>query len=561
MFLCPTGFRGGAFLMQILKKMPMRTRMYAGFAICAIVGALGSLAGVLALALIQREMSGINRRVTENIAEQETVSRRVAELRDTANALESADAASETEALAQRLAELSASGAGGRSMDALTAFQHARARFLTAREQMRELQERCRALLEEANRAASQESQRVQTQTLASLAADTERMRTAAVESGNAAAAEFAKLADALTRAQELTRGALTARNTCTELTGWFMVCNDPEFRDEAKKRIPPALALAKKEVKALPQTDEAQLITKTLYQQDYYVNKLGEQQDECAAAEKELKATIIRELGGQLSESCSAQAASIEEISASTAEMSSRAEQTVQSTTAACEMAERSRCAATEGVLRIERMVKAMDEIAHSSKQIGSIIKVIDDIAFQTNLLALNAAVEAARAGEHGKGFAVVAEEVRSLATRSAQAARQSNELISNSGKLVAGGQELAGKSADSFQQISGEVESVATVLKDVAMSYKAQAISIQQISAGQGQIDSATQRNSAAAEESAASSVDLATSALSLRQTVEKFTQSTTKNAAFSPDLIVAMKEDPAIGMRRKKAARLGR
>ncbi|MCE5197066.1 MAG: methyl-accepting chemotaxis protein [Negativicutes bacterium] len=128
----------------------------------------------------------------------------------------------------------------------------------------------------------------------------------------------------------------------------------------------------------------------------------------------------------------------------------------------------------AVQGDNQIKEMVIAMEEINDTSTNISKVIKVIEDIAFQTNILALNAAVEAARAGQHGKGFAVVAEEVRNLATRSADAAKETAEMIHDTISKVDGGTKIAKNATDALNKIVSEVSAVAALMNDIAVSSK---------------------------------------------------------------------------------------
>jgi len=150
--------------------------------------------------------------------------------------------------------------------------------------------------------------------------------------------------------------------------------------------------------------------------------------------------------------------------------------------------------------------LTKSMEDISQSSVDISKIIKTIDEIAFQTNLLALNAAVEAARAGDAGKGFAVVAEEVRNLAQRSAEAAKDTASLIEETVSRVGEGSRLVSATADAFTQITENASSVGTLVNSVAVSSSEQASGIEQVKQANAEMENVTQTNSASTEELAA-------------------------------------------------------
>ena len=217
--------------------------------------------------------------------------------------------------------------------------------------------------------------------------------------------------------------------------------------------------------------------------------------------------------------------ASALEEISSSMIEVGSQTKANVENAELSNTLAAATKEAAEKGNLEMEQMVSAMADIQASSRQIGNIIKVIDDIAFQTNLLALNAAVEAARAGRHGKGFAVVADEVRNLAGRSAKAAKETAEMIENSVRKVDIGTEIAGKTNLSLKEIYNSAVKMAGLIGEIAESSKDQAQFISQIGKGVGQIDGITQQNSASAQQMASATIVMSSQANELKEQIGNF------------------------------------
>lgn len=225
------------------------------------------------------------------------------------------------------------------------------------------------------------------------------------------------------------------------------------------------------------------------------------------------------------LSQGAAEQASSHEEISSSMAEMAGQTKTNAENSATANRLASDAHVAAKAGREQMQQMMVAMEDINQSGQEISQIIKVIDEIAFQTNLLALNAAIEAARAGEYGKGFAVVAAEVRTLASRSANAAKETSDLIQTSVQKAQNGAEVAGRTATALDEIVTMVSKVTDLVAEIANASNEQALGIEQVDLGLTQINQVTQQNSANAEQSAAASINLSEQAAKLRKDLERF------------------------------------
>ena len=227
-----------------------------------------------------------------------------------------------------------------------------------------------------------------------------------------------------------------------------------------------------------------------------------------------------------QLAQRTSQQAASLEETAASMEEMTSTVQLNAENSTHAESLAAVAHQEATAGTDVVQQAVEAVARIKESSDKITDIIELIDGIAFQTNLLALNAAVEAARAGEQGRGFAVVAGEVRTLAQRSADAAKEISILIDESSQRVGEGAKLVGNTGIALGKIQDAVQKVNNIVKEITTSSNEQSLSIGQVNSAVAELESVNQQNSAMVEESSASSDQLAQQASKLNQLMRFFT-----------------------------------
>ena len=239
---------------------------------------------------------------------------------------------------------------------------------------------------------------------------------------------------------------------------------------------------------------------------------------------------TQVADASGQISaaaqslaEGATEQAAALEETSSALEQTASMTRQNADNATRTSKTTGHTVKLIDDGAKAVANMSQAMGEITDSAEKIGRIIKTIEEIAFQTNLLALNAAVEAARAGEAGKGFAVVADEVRNLAQRSAQAARDTASLIEGTVIRVRNGSEIAVVLDSSFKEIDAGAKSVGTMIGEISEATSEQAQGVDQVNTAVAQMDKVTQQNAASAEECASASEELSAQALALKGIVD--------------------------------------
>jgi methyl-accepting chemotaxis protein len=238
------------------------------------------------------------------------------------------------------------------------------------------------------------------------------------------------------------------------------------------------------------------------------------------------------------LSQRTEEQASNLQQTAASMEQINSTVKANADTARQAAQLAGTATAAATKGGNVVGQVVTTMDAIASSSKKVSEIIGVIDSIAFQTNILALNAAVEAARAGEQGRGFAVVATEVRTLAGRSAQAAKEIKALIGESVEKIGTGTRQVADAGAAMHDIVSQVKRVADLIAEISESTSEQTTGIGQVSNAVSQLDQVTQQNAALVEESAAAADSLNSQVIRLTEAVSAFKLSDDgATSAFSP------------------------
>ncbi|MCL2057803.1 MAG: methyl-accepting chemotaxis protein [Oscillospiraceae bacterium] len=226
-----------------------------------------------------------------------------------------------------------------------------------------------------------------------------------------------------------------------------------------------------------------------------------------------------------ELAQGATEQAASIQELSSSIAEIARKTKENSETAEKTSKLSASIMENAEKGSHQMDDMITAVKEINEASQSISKIIKTIDDIAFQTNILALNAAVEAARAGQHGKGFAVVAEEVRNLASKSAEAAKDTGDMIQNSMEKAELGSSIAEETSKSLNEIVSGINTSSKLIEEIAEASEEQSEGITQINIGIDQVALVTQQNSATAQQSAAASEEMSGQSDTLQQLISRF------------------------------------
>lgn len=235
------------------------------------------------------------------------------------------------------------------------------------------------------------------------------------------------------------------------------------------------------------------------------------------------------------LAQGASEQASTLQQVSSSLQEMASMSQQNAANAQETRSLAESARQGADQGIESMQRLSQAIDQIKAASDETAKVVKTIDEIAFQTNLLALNAAVEAARAGDAGKGFAVVAEEVRNLAMRSAEAAKDTAQLIDGAVQKAGDGVILNQEVLGNLHEIVGQVHKVSEVMNEIATASEQQQQGVEQLNAAVEQLNQVTRQTAANSEEAASTAEELSSQAAEMQHLVGTFQLSYTGKAAL--------------------------
>lgn len=251
-----------------------------------------------------------------------------------------------------------------------------------------------------------------------------------------------------------------------------------------------------------------------------------------------QVNATEVAEAVQSLSSRTESQAATLTETTSALQELSTSVKTTASDSGAATDNANAAYASAQENGKLMKSAVEAMSSIEQSSREISSIINVIEDISFQTNLLALNAGVEAARAGDSGRGFAVVAAEVRALAQRTAEAANEVKGLIGTSAEQVKDGSEIVNRAGDALEDIVGKVRDANDLIGNISATTNEQAVALSEMADALGSLDNATQTNAAMVEQMSAMSMTMDTKARELEATLSRYSGG--RSTAFSPSRV---------------------
>ena len=345
-------------------------------------------------------------------------------------------------------------------------------------------------------------------------------------DSLQASQASYSQVSSAATRAQWMASAMALGAIVLSAALGWMVrqtlrrdIGGDPGDAKITLKRI----ADGDLTCRIPPAQTEESLMAALVTMQDTMrnlVSKIHTATDSIQVASTEIA------MGNQdLSSRTEQTASNLEETAASMEQLTSTVRNSADAARQANQLAASAAQIASRGGEVVSQVVSTMDEINHSSKKINDIIGVIDGIAFQTNILALNAAVEAARAGEQGRGFAVVAGEVRNLAQRSAQAAKEIKGLIGASVERVEAGSRLVADAGQTMNEIVGSVQRVSDIIGEITAAAGEQSDGIAQVNTAVSQLDQMTQQNAALVEQSAAAAQSLKEQAARLAETVQVF------------------------------------